>query len=87
LQKPWGCIYYAQHERCCKYEKDRSEKANFCATKKSRKKPNPTKNSFAQMSKKLEKLEKAIKNNVPNQRNVVEMIEIPTQNRELGWVA
>jgi hypothetical protein len=37
------------------------KKANFHAAKKGRKKSNPAKNSFAQMSKKLEKLEKAIK--------------------------
>ncbi len=47
--------------KCHKYEKDGSEKANFRATKKgrNRKKPNPAKNSLVQMSEKLEKLEKA----------------------------
>ncbi len=34
---------------------------NFGAAKEGGKKPNPTKNSFAQLSEKLEKLEKAIK--------------------------
>jgi hypothetical protein len=43
------------------YEKDGSEKANFCAAKKGKKKPNPAKNSFVQMNEKFEKLEKAIK--------------------------
>ncbi len=43
------------------YEKDGMEKANFCATKKGRKKPNPARQSFTQLSKKLDKLEKAIK--------------------------
>jgi hypothetical protein len=33
-------------------------KANFHATRKADKKPNPTKQSFAQLSKKLDKLEK-----------------------------
>jgi hypothetical protein len=37
------------------------EKAKFHATKKGRKKPNPAKQSFGQLRKKLEKLEKAIK--------------------------
>jgi hypothetical protein len=37
---------------CHKYEKDRSEEANFCTAKKGRKKPNPAKNSFVQMSEK-----------------------------------
>jgi hypothetical protein len=46
---------------CCKYTKDGSEKANFHTAKKGRKKPNPAKNSFAQMNKKLEYLEKGIK--------------------------
>ncbi len=46
---------------CHQYEKDGSEKADFCTAKKGGKKPNPAKNSFVQLSKKLEKLEKAIK--------------------------
>ena len=37
------------------------KKPNSCTTKKGRMKPNPSKLSFAQSSKKLEKLEKAIK--------------------------
>jgi hypothetical protein len=52
---------------CCKYVKGGLEKANFRAAKKGGKKPNPTKNSFSQMSNKLEKLEKE----APNQRNVI----------------
>jgi hypothetical protein len=46
---------------CRKYEKDGTLKANFCAAKKAGKKPNPTKQSFAQLSKKLDRLEKTIK--------------------------
>jgi hypothetical protein len=46
---------------CCKYEKDGMVKANFWATKKAGKKPNPAKQSFAQLSKKLDKLEKTLK--------------------------
>ncbi len=45
---------------CCKYEANGMKKANFGAAKKGTKKPNPTKQSFAQLSKKLDKLEKAI---------------------------
>ncbi len=37
------------------------KKPNFRAAKKGRKKPTPTKQSFAQLSEKLEKLEKVIK--------------------------
>ncbi len=46
---------------CCKYEKDGMAKANFRATKKAGKKPNPAKQLFAQLSKKLDKLEKTLK--------------------------
>ncbi len=34
---------------CCKYEKDRTAKADFCAAKKAGKKPNPAKQPFAQL--------------------------------------
>jgi hypothetical protein len=46
---------------CCKYEKDGTAKANFRATKKASKKPNPAKQLFDQMSKKLDKLKKTLK--------------------------
>jgi hypothetical protein len=46
---------------CRKYEKDRTVKANFRAAKKAGKKPNPAKQSFNQLSKKLDKLEKTHK--------------------------
>jgi hypothetical protein len=46
---------------CHRYKKDRREKSDFHAAKKGRKKPNPTKQSFAQLSKKMDRLEKAIK--------------------------
>jgi hypothetical protein len=46
---------------CCRYKKDRTENANFCAIKKAGKKPNPAKQSFPQLSKKLDKLEKTLK--------------------------
>jgi hypothetical protein len=42
-------------------EKDGTEKSDFRAAKKSGKKPNPVKQSFTQLSKKLDKLEKVIK--------------------------
>ena len=45
----------------CKYEKDGMAKANFHATKKAGKKLNPVKQLFAQLSKKLDHLEKTIK--------------------------
>ena len=46
---------------CCKYEKDRMVKANFCTAKKAGRKPNPAKQLFTQLSKKLDKLEKNLK--------------------------
>ncbi len=46
---------------CRKYEKDGTAKASSCAAKKAGKKPNPAKQSFAQLSKKLDKLEKTLK--------------------------
>jgi hypothetical protein len=46
---------------CCKYEKDGMAKANFLAAKKAGKKLNPAKQSFAQLSEKLDKLEKTLK--------------------------
>jgi hypothetical protein len=46
---------------CCRYKKDGTVKANFRTTKKAGKKPNPEKQLFAQLSKKLDKLEKFLK--------------------------
>jgi hypothetical protein len=46
---------------CRKYKKDGTLRANFRAAKKAGKKPNPAKQSFAQLSKKLDHLEKTLK--------------------------
>jgi hypothetical protein len=46
---------------CCKYKKDRTAKVDFCTANKAGKKPNPAKQSFAQLSKKLDKWEKTLK--------------------------
>jgi hypothetical protein len=46
---------------CCRYEKDGMVKADFRTPKKAGKKSNPAKQSFAQLSKKLDKLEKTLK--------------------------
>jgi hypothetical protein len=46
---------------CFRYEKDGTANAYFHATKKAGKKPNPAKQLFAQLSKKLDKLEKTLK--------------------------
>ncbi len=46
---------------CHRFEKDGTEKSDFRAPKKGGKKPNRTKQYFAQLSKKLDKLEKVLK--------------------------
>ncbi len=46
---------------CRQYEKDGTVKADFGAAKKAGKKPNPAKQLFAQLSKKLDKLDKTLK--------------------------
>jgi hypothetical protein len=46
---------------CCKYDKHRKEKADFCTAKKGGKKPNLARQIFTQLSKKLDKLKKALK--------------------------
>jgi hypothetical protein len=55
---------FMTHNTCefCWFEKDGMEKSDIRATKKGGKKPNPVKQSFTQLSKKLDKLEKVIKN-------------------------
>ncbi len=54
---------YTTHNTCdChRFEKERKEKSNFCATKKGKKKGNPINHNFAQLTKKIDKLEKALK--------------------------
>jgi hypothetical protein len=46
---------------CHRYKKDGTVKADFRAAKKAGKKPNPAKQTFAQLSKKLDHLEKTLK--------------------------
>ncbi len=54
---------YMMHNTCScrRFEKDGTEKSDFRAAKKGGKKPNPAKQSFAQLSKKMDKLEKVLK--------------------------
>jgi hypothetical protein len=62
LCKKHGGTYMTHNTRDCRrVEKYGTEKSGFHAAKKSGKKPNPTKQSFAQLSKKLDKLEKVLK--------------------------
>jgi hypothetical protein len=46
---------------CRKYEKDGTDKSSVCAAKKGRKRSYPANQNFAQLTKKIEKLEKALK--------------------------
>jgi hypothetical protein len=61
LCKKHGGVYTTHNTcDCRRFEKDGTEKSDFCAAKKGGKKPNPMKQSFAQLSKKLDKLEKVL---------------------------
>jgi hypothetical protein len=46
---------------CHRFEKDGKEKSDFRTAKKGGKKANPVNQNFAQLTKKIEKLEKALK--------------------------
>jgi hypothetical protein len=62
LCKKHGGAFMMHNTRDCRrFEKDGAEKSDFRAGKKGGKKPNPTKQSFAQLSEKLDKLEKVFK--------------------------
>jgi hypothetical protein len=62
LCKKYGGMHTMHATKDCrKYEKDGAAKANFCAAKKAGKKLNPAKQSFAQLSKKLDRLENTLK--------------------------
>jgi hypothetical protein len=54
---------YTMHNThdCHRFEKDGKEKSDFRAAKKGGKKGNPINHNFAQLTKKIEKLEKALK--------------------------
>jgi hypothetical protein len=53
---------------CRRYKKDGTELSDFCTAKKCRKEPNPTKYSFMQLSKKIDRLEKVIKKQCAKQK-------------------
>ncbi len=62
LCKKHGGAYTTHNTRDChRFEKDGKEKSNFPPTKKDRKKGNPVNHNFAQLTKKIEKLKKALK--------------------------
>ena len=51
---------------CRRFEKDRKEKSSFRATKKGGYNRNPINQNFAQLTNKIEKLEKALKKSSKN---------------------
>ncbi len=62
LGKNHGGMYTTHNTcDCCRFEKDRTDKSDFCTTKKGGKKANPMNQNFAQLNKKLEKLKKVLK--------------------------
>jgi hypothetical protein len=62
LCKKHGGAHTAHNtDECCKYEKDGTEKSSFRAAKKGIKRSYPTNQNFAQLTKKIEKLEKMLK--------------------------
>ncbi len=62
LCKKHGGAYTTHNTQDCRrYKKSGNEKSDFRATKKGARKPNPTKQSFAQLCEKMDKLEKVIK--------------------------
>jgi hypothetical protein len=62
LRKKHESVYTIHNTRYCRgFEKDRKKKSIFCTAKKGGKKANPINHNFAQLSKKLDKLERAFK--------------------------
>jgi hypothetical protein len=62
LCKKHGGAHTTHNTRdCCRFEKDGKEKSSFCAAKKGGCKSNPVTQNFAQLTNKIEKLEKALK--------------------------
>jgi hypothetical protein len=62
LCKPHGGAYTTHNTgECSRFEKDGKEKSDFRTAKKGGKKGNPVNNNFVQLTKKIEKLKKALK--------------------------
>ncbi len=61
IKKHGGAYTTHNTHDCRRFEKDRKEKSNICAAKKGGKKGNPVNHNFAQLTKKIDKLEKTLK--------------------------
>jgi hypothetical protein len=61
MQEAWGAHTTHTTSECCRYKKDGTEKSSFHTAKKGKKKNYPVNQNFAQLTKKMDKLEKALK--------------------------
>jgi hypothetical protein len=61
MQEAWGAHTMHNTRDCCRFEKDRTEKSSFRDAKKGGKKNYTVNQNFAQLTKKMDKLEKALK--------------------------
>ena len=62
MQEAWGGPHTTYNTRdCCRFEKDGTEKSSFRTAKKGGKKNYPINQNFTQLTKKIAKLEKALK--------------------------
>ncbi len=60
--KKHGGTYTTHNTRdCCRFDRNRKEKSNFCAAKKDERKGNPVNQNFVQLTKNIKKLEKVLK--------------------------
>ncbi len=57
---------------CCRFKKDGTEKSSFSTAKKERKTNYPINQNFAQLIKKIDKLEKVLKKSVRKVRNTLQ---------------
>jgi hypothetical protein len=62
LYKKHGGAHTMHNTRdCCRFDKDKKEKSNFCTTKMGGRKGNLVNQNFAQLTKEIDKLKKALK--------------------------
>jgi hypothetical protein len=88
LCKKHGGTYTTHNTReCCRFEKDRKEKANFRTAKKGGKKSNPVNHIFAQLTEKIKKLKKALKKPGKKGKKPHYKHSDLDSNRDLGRVA
>jgi hypothetical protein len=88
LCKKHGGAYTTHNTReCRRFDKDGKEKSDFHAAKKGGKKGNPVNRNFAQLTKKIEKLEKVLKKSGKKGMKHHYKDSNSDSEWELGWVA